>query len=159
MSKFYWQPSKDDLMGILGQLFRDDLSESGATGGAEGGLTPGDLSTLVDAFQGQSLDFFGACKAGLYDDVIRDYIADGAGGTAAELAEADGDALALFVKSLAGREGPPPFDPPPITLDALMAQGRRLVAEQEAVKTHRLADEYMRGAKDGGGGSLIGLSG
>ena len=55
----------------------------------------------------------------------------GAGGTIAELAEAEGDALALFVRSLASREGPPPFDPPPITLAALVAQGRRLVAEQE----------------------------
>ncbi len=146
-------------MGILGQLFRDDLSEGGATGGTNSGLTPTDLSALLDAFPNQSLDFYGACKSGLYDDVIRAYVAQGAGGTIAELAEAEGDALALFVRSLASREGPPPFDPPPITLAALVAQGRRLVAEQEAVNSHKLAEEYMNGAKDRGGGSLIGLSG
>ena len=77
-----------------------------------------------------------------------------------ELAASDGDALSVFFKSLAHHSGPPPFDPPPITLDALLAQGRRLVAEQEAVNQHRLADEYMNGGtKKSAGPSLIGLSG
>ena len=48
MSKFYWHPSKADLMGILGQLFRDDLDlEEEKEGGAAdrtprppSGLTP-----------------------------------------------------------------------------------------------------------------------
>jgi hypothetical protein len=163
MAKFYWHPSKADLMGILGQLFRDDLGLEGGSGDGSGprsGLTPADLATLLDAFPNQSLDFYGACKSGLYDDVIREYVAAGAGGSAEELAASDGDALSVFFKSLAHHSGPPPFDPPPITLDALLAQGRRLVAEQEAVNQHRLADEYMNGGtKKSAGPSLIGLSG
>lgn len=160
MAKFYWHPTRDDLRGILGQLFKDDMAVESGNEKNSGGLSPADLEALMDAFPGQSLDFYGACKSGLYDDVIREYVAAGAGVSPDALADADGDALALFIKSLASRAGPPPFDPPAITLDALLAQGRRLVAEQEAVNAHRLADEYMAGARRGqGGGSLVGLMG
>ena len=33
-----------------------------------------DVETLVDAFPGQSLDFFGALRARVYDDKVRDWI-------------------------------------------------------------------------------------
>ena len=52
----------------------------------------------------------------------------------------------------------PSFEPDNITLDLLLAEGRRLAGEQEAVNQLKLSEEYMRDT-GGGGASLIGLQG
>merc|ERR1712149_162843 len=48
MEKFYWQPTRDDRVGVCFQLFQSD------------GLSQQDVSLLVDTFPSQSIDFFGA---------------------------------------------------------------------------------------------------
>jgi hypothetical protein len=46
------------------------------------------------------------------------------------------------------------------TLDALVAEGERLEAEQQMVNDHKLAEEYMKGAnRKRRGPSLLGLKG
>lgn len=52
----------------------------------------------------------------------------------------------------------PTFEPVDLHVDDLLKEGRRLVAEQDAVMRLKLSDEYMKntGKK---GRSLIGLSG
>ena len=38
------------------------------------GLSPRDMHALLDRFPAQPLDFFGALRAGTYDNQIRDWI-------------------------------------------------------------------------------------
>ena len=38
------------------------------------GLSMGDMETILDSFQGQSLDFFGALRSATYDNQIRSWI-------------------------------------------------------------------------------------
>ena len=52
----------------------------------------------------------------------------------------------------------PSFEPVDISLDLLLAEGRRLAGEQEAVNKLKLSEEYMRDT-GGGGASLVGLKG
>ena len=58
----------------------------------------------------------------------------------------------------AGRERLPSFEPVPLQLEALLAEGRRLAQEQEHVNSFRLSEEYMRNTGTMQS-SLIGLSG
>lgn len=65
-------------------------------------------------------------------------------------------------RRLINREGLPEFEPVPISLASLLAEGRRLVAEQDAVNSAKLSEEYMRGVKSGMGKrlpSILGLQG
>lgn len=42
----------------------------------EDAVNRGDVETLVDTFPGQSIDFFGALRARVYDDMVRKWIAE-----------------------------------------------------------------------------------
>lgn len=61
MDKFYWNPSRVDRIGVCMGIFKED------------GLTQTEVETLVDMFPGQSIDFFGALRARIYDDLVRAY--------------------------------------------------------------------------------------
>ncbi len=39
-------------------------------------MNRGDVEQLVDTFPGQSIDFFGALRARVYDDMVRKWITD-----------------------------------------------------------------------------------
>ena len=58
MEKFYWNPTRDDRIGILTGIFKEDR------------LQPRDVETMVDSFPNQSIDFFGALRARVYDDKV-----------------------------------------------------------------------------------------
>lgn len=58
MEKYYWNPSREDRIGVCMGIFHDD------------DVTRGDVEVLVDAFPGQSIDFFGALRARVYDDKV-----------------------------------------------------------------------------------------
>jgi hypothetical protein len=64
-------------------------------------------------------------------------------------------------RRLINKEGLPEFEPVQLTLQDLLAEGRRLVAEQDAVNSAKLSEEYMRGAKRTGKPvpSILGLMG
>ncbi|KAL0341375.1 UNVERIFIED_CONTAM: Ribulose bisphosphate carboxylase/oxygenase activase, chloroplastic [Sesamum radiatum] len=89
--------------------------------------------TLVDAFPGQSIDFFGALRARVYDDEVRKWI----GGVGVDN---------VGKKLVNSREGPPTFEQPKMTLQKLLEYGNMLVQEQENVKRVQLADKYLKDA-------------
>eukprot|EP00475_Leptophrys_vorax_P002963 TRINITY_DN11698_c0_g1_i1.p1 TRINITY_DN11698_c0_g1~~TRINITY_DN11698_c0_g1_i1.p1 ORF type:complete len:476 (-),score=51.50 TRINITY_DN11698_c0_g1_i1:164-1522(-) len=121
MEKFYWAPTRDDRIGVAKGIFRLD------------GIPETDVVTLVDAFPGQSIDFFGALRARVYDDLVRDWVAEtGIENVAKQLVNS--------------RAGPPKFEQPQMTLDRLMWYGNMLVSEQENVKRVQLADLYLDSA-------------
>ncbi|KAF8010752.1 hypothetical protein BT93_J1408 [Corymbia citriodora subsp. variegata] len=118
MEKFYWAPTREDRIGVCTGIFRTDN-------------VPGEaIVKLVDYFPGQSIDFFGALRARVYDDEVRKWIS-GVG--------VDG----IGKKLVNSKEGPPTFDQPKMTLEKLIEYGNMLVQEQENVKRVQLADKYM----------------
>ncbi|CAL9210031.1 unnamed protein product [Musa hybrid cultivar] len=118
MEKFYWAPTRDDRIGVCTGIFRTD------------NVAPEDIVKLVDSFPGQSIDFFGALRARVYDDEVRKWVGDiGVDKVGKKL-----------VNSL---EGPPTFEQPKMSLDKLMEYGNMLVKEQENVKRVQLADKYL----------------
>ncbi|CAI0443271.1 unnamed protein product [Linum tenue] len=92
-----------------------------------------DIVKLVDSFPGQSIDFFGALRARVYDDEVRKWISS--------------VGVETIGKKLVNSKDPPPtFEQPKMTLQKLMEYGNMLVAEQENVKRVQLADQYLNEA-------------
>lgn len=59
MEKFYWAPTREDRVGVCMGIFQHDNVDRRA------------VEQLVDTFPGQSIDFFGALRARVYDDKVR----------------------------------------------------------------------------------------
>ncbi|CAA0826331.1 Ribulose bisphosphate carboxylase/oxygenase activase- chloroplastic [Striga hermonthica] len=121
MEKFYWAPTREDRIGVCKGIFRSD------------GVPDEAVVKLVDTFPGQSIDFFGALRARVYDDEVRKWI----GGVGVEK---------IGSKLVNSREGPPTFEQPEMTLEKLLEYGFMLVQEQENVKRVQLADKYLKEA-------------
>ena len=62
MQKFYWEPSYEDRIGIMTGMFAGD------------GLSPADVEKLVQRFDDQAIDFFGAVRSQIYDEQITQFI-------------------------------------------------------------------------------------
>ena len=98
---------------------------------------------LVDTFPGQSIDFFGALRARVYDDKVREWVAS------------------LGVENIGSRlvnsrDGKVEFEKPAMKLEILLEYGNAVVQEQENVKRVQLADAYLSGAElAGAGGSSM----
>ncbi|KAA3478288.1 ribulose bisphosphate carboxylase/oxygenase activase, chloroplastic [Gossypium australe] len=118
MEKFYWAPTRDDRIGVCKGIFRTDS------------VPDEDIVKLVDTFPGQSIDFFGALRARVYDDEVRKWISEVGVATVGK-------------KLVNSREGPPTFEQPKMTIEKLLEYGNMLVAEQENVKRVQLADKYL----------------
>ncbi|OMO59079.1 ATPase, AAA-type, core [Corchorus capsularis] len=118
MEKFYWSPTREDRIGVCKGIFRADH------------VADDDVVKLVDTFPGQSIDFFGALRARVYDDEVRKWI----GGVGVEM---------IGKKLVNSKEGPPTFEQPKMTIEKLLEYGNMLVAEQENVKRVQLADKYL----------------
>lgn len=100
----------------------------------EDNVNRGEVEQLVDSFPGQSIDFFGALRARVYDDMVRGFITD------------------LGIENLGKRlvnskEGKVTFEKPTMNVDILMKYGNLLVQEQDNVKRVQLADAYLAGAE------------
>lgn len=121
MEKFYWAPTREDRIGVCTGIFRTD------------NVPKEDIVKLVDTFPGQSIDFFGAVRARVYDDEVRKWIAEVG-------VEKIGKRL------VNSKEGPPTFEQPKMTLEKLTEYGSMLVQEQENVKRVQLADKYLKEA-------------
>ncbi|PON33614.1 ATPase, AAA-type, core [Parasponia andersonii] len=121
MEKFYWAPTREDRIGVCTGIFRTD------------NVPDEDIVKLVDTFPGQSIDFFGALRARVYDDEVRKWIS--------------GIGVENVGKRLVNsKEGPPTFEQPKMSLDKLLEYGNMLVKEQENVKRVQLADKYLKEA-------------
>ncbi|WOD38374.1 ribulose bisphosphate carboxylase small subunit [Nodosilinea sp. E11] len=118
MDKFYWQPDRDDRIGIVGGIFAPD------------GLSSQDVTMLVDTFPTQAIDFFGAVRAQIYNEQIRDFIYS--------------VGLENVSRSVVNTTTPPSFRKPDFSLSHLIEVGDRLVREQRRVDDMRLANEYNR---------------
>jgi len=130
MEKFYWNPSRDDRVGVAMGIFKDD------------GITQQDIERIVDTFPGQSIDFFGAIRSRVYDDAVRAFIAS--------------EGLEGLAKKLVNVKAKPEFVKPSMTIGELMTYGDLLVQEQDNVKRVQLADAYLDGAElAGSGGSSM----
>lgn len=121
MEKFYWAPTREDRIGVCMGIFRID------------NVPREDIAKLVDNFPGQSIDFFGAVRARVYDDEVRKFLAS------------------IGVENIGKRlvnslEAPPVFEQPKMTLEKLLEYGQMLVQEQENVKRVQLADKYLNEA-------------
>ncbi|PHT99342.1 Ribulose bisphosphate carboxylase/oxygenase activase 2, chloroplastic [Capsicum chinense] len=121
MEKFYWAPTREDRIGVCTGIFRTD------------NVPQEDIVKIVDSFPGQSIDFFGALRARVYDDEVRKWVL----GTGLEQ---------VGEKLLNSRDGPPTFEQPKMTLEKLLEYGNMLVREQENVKRVQLADKYLKEA-------------
>ncbi|KAL3139982.1 hypothetical protein ABBQ38_004269 [Trebouxia sp. C0009 RCD-2024] len=122
MEKFYWAPTREDRVGVCMGIFKED------------GVTRAEVEQIVDTFPGQSIDFFGALRARVYDDAVRAFVK----GIGTE------NIGARLVNS---KEGRVEFDKPEMTVDALIGYGRLLVDEQENVQRVQLAEAYLSGAE------------
>ncbi|NER19365.1 MAG: AAA family ATPase [Symploca sp. SIO1C2] len=119
MEKFYWEPNREDRIGIVGGIFAED------------GLTSADIEELVDSFPQQAIDFFSALRSRIYDEQIREFIHQ------------------IGVDKISSRvinsvEGPPQFPKPNFTLSRLVEFGEMMRSEQEQVETLKLAKEYNK---------------
>ncbi|OIW02691.1 hypothetical protein TanjilG_29467 [Lupinus angustifolius] len=121
MEKFYWAPTREDRIGVCIGIFRSD------------NVPKEDVVKIVDTFPGQSIDFFGALRARVYDDEVRKWI-----GTVG--------VDSIGKKLVNSKEGPPTFEQPKITVEKLLEYGFMLVQEQENVKRVQLADKYLNEA-------------
>merc|ERR1712187_426632 len=122
MEKFYWNPSREDRVGVCMGIFEPD------------NIRREDVEKLVDAFPGQSIDFFGALRSRIYDDKVRDFSVE--------------HGIENLGKQLVNRRGGKvKMDKPEIAVDTLMSYGNTLVQEQENVKRVQLADSYLKGSE------------
>ncbi|WP_392530926.1 ribulose bisphosphate carboxylase small subunit [Nostoc sp. C117] len=119
MDKFYWEPDRNDKVGIVKGIFEPD------------GLPQRDIEQLVDTFVHQSIDFFSALRSRIYDEQIRNFI---------HQIGFEGVSLRV-VNSL---EGPPEFKKPNFNLSHLIESGNLMVGEQKRVESSHLVDEYNR---------------
>lgn len=119
MEKFYWEPDRDDKIGIVGGIFEPD------------GLSHAQVEQLVDTFSHQSIDFFSALRSQIYDEQIRHFIHE------------------IGIERISQRvvnsvEGPPQFRKPNFSLSHLIEMGNLMVGEQKRVENSQLVDEYNR---------------
>jgi len=119
MDKFYWEPDRDDRVGIVGGIFEPD------------GLSRREIEQLVDTFPQQSIDFFSALRSRIYDEQIR-----------ALIHQVGFDSISKRVVNSA--EKPPEFKKPNFNLANLIDVGNVLVGEQRRVENSQLVDEYNR---------------
>ncbi|OKH37034.1 ribulose 1,5-bisphosphate carboxylase [[Phormidium ambiguum] IAM M-71] len=117
MEKFYWEPNREDKIGIVGGIFSED------------GLSPREIEQLVDTYINQSIDFFSALRARIYDEQIRQFIH-----------QVGFDKVSSrVVNSL---EGPPSFKKPNFNLARLLEFGNLMAQEQQRIQDLRLVQEY-----------------
>lgn len=122
MDKFYWQPTREDLIHIVHQMYqKDEISRE-------------DIVQIVDTFPNQALDFYGALRSRTYDRFILKWV------------EEIGGAKKLGEKLLRRRKDDPlpTFIPPEQKIEDLMDAGYSLVEEQEMVMRMKLSEEYMK---------------
>ena len=151
MDKFYWTPTRDDICDMVHAMYRDD-DVSRAT-----------VERLVETFPDQPLDFFGAIRSRLYDDVISRW-ADTFRGepdpvTGQRLVS---KAMGESLMNKRTHERPDDEEDPGKLLNwrpdfvhhgaggvdmseaVLFEHAKDLAREQELVNEKRLSDEYMR---------------
>jgi ribulose bisphosphate carboxylase small subunit len=117
MEKFYWEPNREEKIGIVRGIFEPDR------------LSQKEIEQLVDTFEDRPVDFFSALRSRLYDEQIRQFI-DRVGL----------DKVSMRVVNSSDRL--PDFQPPDFSLSHLIDFGNLMVQEQEQVYRSRLVEAY-----------------
>jgi ATPase family associated with various cellular activities (AAA) len=120
MDKFYWVPTHEDKIGIVSGIFAPD------------NISPLEVRQLVDRFADQAVDFFGAMRARIYDEQIREFIQ-----------KIGLDRVSIEVVNPSSGKAPT-FPKPHFTLSRLVEFGNLLIDEQKSVAESRLVEEYNR---------------
>ena len=123
MEKFYWQPDKNDRIGIVGGIFAED------------GLSGSDIEKLVDSFPNQAIDFFSALRSRIYDEQILEFIH-----------QVGLDKISFRI--VRSTEAPPEFAKPNFQIDRLIEFGNILLCEQKQVDVMGLAKEYHKALRE-----------
>ncbi len=117
MDKFYWEPNREERLGIVGGIYSGD------------GLSESELAEFIDRFPNQSVDFFAAVRSRIYDDKIREFI--------------NQVGLENLSKQLVKNRASKPVLPPPyFSLARLVEYGTILLEEQNLIHSQRLAQSY-----------------
>jgi len=122
MTKYHWNPTRDDLTPVVARLFADD------------GLGLDGARALLERFPGQPLDFFGALRARAFDQEI----------LAWTLAQGGPSRVGRVL--LNRQRGAPltlQLDQVDTSLEALIRVGEDLAKEQQNVLDSSLAKEYF----------------
>jgi len=120
MEKFYWEPNRDDKIGIVGGIFSED------------GLSKQDIEKLVENFPTQAVDFYSALRSRIYDEQIRKFIHD--------------TGIEKVSSRVVNSNNIPSFTKPKFSLSDLMDMAKFMVEEQKRVDDSHLVEEYNRGA-------------
>mmetsp|Transcript_27363 Transcript_27363/g.87675 ORF Transcript_27363/g.87675 Transcript_27363/m.87675 type:complete len:530 (-) Transcript_27363:321-1910(-) len=151
MEKFFWDPSRDDIINMMERMFRED------------NITREMCGDLVDKFPNQSMDFYGSLKCRMYDDNIRDWAMEKAGATqGTQFVDLPREQLMKATTQLVSRDLTKKVTChiPQINIDMLVRAGEDLCREQDMVNEHRLSTDYTSKSWSGlPGGSLIGMNG
>ena len=123
MEKFYWEPSREDKIGIVGGMFSED------------GLSSQDVVRLVDHFIDQAVDFYGALRSRLFDEQIQRFI--------------ERVGIEKVGPSVVNTPQPPTFHPPDFSLTHLIEQGELMVKEQQRLRDMGLVREYNQALYEG----------
>ena len=118
MQKFYWEPDRDDRIGIVAGIFSPD------------GLSHGDIETLVDTFKTQAIDFYGALRSQIYDEQIIEFI--------------HRVGIENVSRNVVNTKTPPRFKQPDFRLEHIIEVGQRLIQEQRRLQEMGLVQEYNR---------------
>lgn len=117
MEKFYWEPNREERIGIVAGIFKDDE------------ISPRDIEVLIDEFPNQAIDFFSALRSRIYDEQISLFIKK------------------IGIEKVSKRlvnsaETPPEFTKPNFSLSHLIDFGRAMVGEQNRIRELKLVEEY-----------------
>ncbi len=123
MEKFFWEPNRDDKIGIVGGIFAPDA------------LPKGDIEKLVDTYINQPIDFFSALRSRIYDEQIRDFIHS----TGFEK---------VSLRVVNSTQGAPTFSKPNFQLPRLIEYGNLMVQEQQRVENSGLVREYNQALQE-----------
>lgn len=116
MEKFYWEPDRDDRIGIVSGIFRPD------------GLSLLDVTRLVDTFPDQAIDFYGALRSRIYDEQIAAFVHE--------------VGLERVSSQVVNAVSPPHFSKPNFQIQHLIEVGHDLVREQHRIRDMHLVREY-----------------
>lgn len=117
MEKFYWEPDRQDRIGIVGGIFAMD------------GVSPREIEQLVGTFPNQSIDFFSVLHSRLYDEQVL------------QLIHSVG-VERISQRVVNGVEKLPDFQKPDFSLSHLIEMGQLMVQEQQHIQELRLVREY-----------------